>query len=144
MTSLLRERTPVHSNPPPSPGPYLRALGLKLGYPQCNLTEAAGDYARLGTVASLVPEAIDLEDVDALETACEADGPREPHVPFPEWIETQASWFRSLGSDAAEWLAAELQQLADLARTLRADTPEQLTDRRDTLAYERLQGAQPW
>jgi hypothetical protein len=163
MTTLLHPPPDVHSNPV-QPGPALRAVGTALNYHSVGLTEAAEYRAEHGTTAGC--ESIDLEDVDALDAACEADAsfdpddlpgvrdarawwaehadgwdaatvPGEPLLPFPDWIECQAGWFRSLSSNAGDWLAAELQQLADLARSLWADTPERLVDRRDAMDRER-------
>ena len=59
-----------------------------------------------------------------------------PAKPAAEWVETQASWFRSQRTAAGDWLAAEIQELADLARALHAATPEQFSDRRNTLSRD--------
>ena len=64
----------------------------------------------------------------------EADAPREPRLPLADWIECQAGWFRSQETSAAAFVAGELQQLAELARVLRAATVEQFVDRREALA----------
>ena len=130
---ILLAQTPVVNSNPPSPGPYLKALGQRLGYPPCNLTEAAEEYARLGTVAGCPADTVYEADVAELDAACAADAPREPRLPLADWIAAQASWFRSQRTAAGDWLAAEVQELADLARALHAATPEQLTDRRSAL-----------
>lgn len=56
-----------------------------------------------------------------------------PVPPLARWIDRQAAYYRGLGSDSAAWLAAEIQQLADLARLLHAATVDQLVDRRDVM-----------
>ena len=133
MSTLLRPTPPVHSNPPPAAGPALAALGRELRYTPCYLPEIAAVYAAAGSLADAPVDLVDLEDLAALELACEADAPREPRLPFAEWIQCQASWFGSQDTAAGRWLAAELTELADLARALCATGPEELDDRREAL-----------
>lgn len=52
------------------------------------------------------------------------DGPCEPTLPFPEFVAAHASWLRSLDSDPYAWLARKVDELADLARFLRAVGPD--------------------
>ena len=161
MTTLLRPPAPVHSNPP-EVGPYVRELGYRLGYNTTALLEAGRHFETAGTLADC--PVVEPEDVELLDESFDLDGPREPLLSFPDWIETCASYYRSLGSDAADWLAAEIQELADLARALHAATPDQFDGRRaalsrsernaefdafmradaDAEADDRLAGAQPW
>ena len=133
MTIL--HRTPPRVQPEPvRPGPALQAVGL---------VEAAEHYARAGTLAGC--ESVDPEDLDLLQSACDHDHdrgcdhgcPGEPRLPLADWIETQAAWFRSQETDAAAWLAGEMQELADLARALHAATIEQFDDRREALEHAR-------
>jgi hypothetical protein len=134
MSTLLHAPPPVHSNPPPaeiSPGPCLRAFGQDLHYPACNLIEAGRHYEAHGTVGGC--PVVEPEDVELLDTACEHDCPAEPRLPLADWIACQASYFRSLESDPAAWLAAEIQELADLAQSLHAATPDQFDGRRAAL-----------
>jgi hypothetical protein len=120
----------------------VRALGLALGYPACNLADAAAHHAAHSTVAGC--PVVDPEDVELFDESFDLDGPREPLVSFPDWIQGCASYYRSLGSDAADWLAAEIQELADLARLLNAVSPEQLLDRRAALGDPREREYPTW
>ena len=45
------------------------------------------------------------------------------------WIDAQAEAIRSHGSDLAMWLAAKVASIADDARSLSAETPDQFDDR---------------
>jgi hypothetical protein len=136
VTILHRAPPRVHSNPGHGlePGPTLLAVGRAAGYASCGLTEAAVHHGRYGTTIGC--PAIEPEDSDLLDEACEADGPCEPRLPLAEWAETQASWFRSQRTAAGDWLAAEIQELADLARALHSTTPEQFADRRQAMNHE--------
>lgn len=75
------------------------------------------------------------------EYAGEHDGdapePGLAALAFAEWIGVQAAWFRSEGTAAGAWLAAEIDELAVLARTLGALDPDQFDGRRDALEYGR-------
>lgn len=68
------------------------------------------------------------------------DIPSEPRLPFPEFIETQASWFRSFGHDAADFLTSQLDQIAATARYLKAKCPADF-DSRAALCERREGGA---
>lgn len=65
------------------------------------------------------------EAVDASEPE-----PSEPLLPFADWIETQAAYFRSLGTEAAAWLAGKVDDLAADARFMGARGPESYEDRK--------------
>jgi len=51
-------------------------------------------------------------------------------LPFDRWIELQAAAYRTEGTTAGAWLAAELDQLALLARHLGVKTPDEFDGRR--------------
>jgi hypothetical protein len=105
---------------------------MSLGYPHCNVAEMAEYFAVHGTTAGC--EVVEFEDVADLDAACEADGSGPPPaVPFARWIADQAEHFRRQDTAAGRWLAAELTELADLARALCATGPEELDDRREAL-----------
>jgi hypothetical protein len=90
----------------------------------------------------------------ALESLDLADAPGrapEPSLPFPELVAVQAAFFRSKGTPFFDWLAREVDDLAALARSLNATSPETFDDRRaqqerwlrereDVLAWEGLTG----
>lgn len=59
------------------------------------------------------------------------DAPGEPMLPFAEWIRVKASLIRLDGTDAAAWLAREIDRLAELAEALHAETPDQFDGRRE-------------
>ncbi len=52
---------------------------------------------------------------------------------FDAWIDSQAAAVRSLGTDAAEWLAGQMAALADRARYLNASTPAEYDERVEIL-----------
>lgn len=52
-----------------------------------------------------------------------APEPGGPTVTFVEWIALQACYFRSLGSDAGDWLASQIDSLSAMAGRLGATTP---------------------
>jgi hypothetical protein len=66
------------------------------------------------------------------------DGPREPHVSFPDWIRIQASLQRLHDSDAGDWLASKIEELAARAAFLGATTPADFEDRLDALEHEEV------
>ena len=66
------------------------------------------------------------------------DAPGVPTVPFPAWIELQASALRSHGTEAAGWLAGRLDELATLARFLKATTPAEFEAREEIADAELL------
>jgi hypothetical protein len=55
--------------------------------------------------------------------------PAEPMLPFAEWVGVEAAYYRSLGTDAGDWLSARLDRLAETARYLGAETPDEFDDR---------------
>ena len=159
MTTLAHPFAPVHSNPP-EVGPYMRALGYQLGYHSQGLLEAV-EYRAANATLDGCPS-VEPEDRERLDDAYDVDFPGPPRLPLADWIEVQAAWFRSQDTDAANWLASEVQELADLCRALHAATVDQFDGRRAALAKsernaefaafldaeadadERLAGAQPW
>lgn len=64
------------------------------------------------------------------DVLCDLPAPCEPRLPFAEWVSCQASWFRSQGTPAGDWAAAEFDQLAAQARELGAENPGQFDSRR--------------
>jgi hypothetical protein len=60
-------------------------------------------------------------------------GARHPF--FPEWIGNQASYLRSLGSDAADWLAGKIDELAREVQFTRATSPAQHEERVDVMSH---------
>lgn len=84
------------------------------------------------------PCQLDVDDLFGLDLveipAAEPDAPAEPRMAFPDWIALAASYYRSLNSHAGDWLAARIDQLAEQARLLGAETPDQFD------AREELQG----
>ena len=46
--------------------------------------------------------------VQSPSVPCDLSGPVAGVVPFPLWISSQASYYRSLGTDAGDWLADEI------------------------------------
>lgn len=63
----------------------------------------------------------------------DGDPPDEPRLPFAEWVRVKASLVRLDGSNAARWLAAEIDQLADLAEMVGAETPDQFDGRHEAM-----------
>lgn len=59
----------------------------------------------------------------------DADPAGEPQLPFAEWVRFKASLVRLDGTNAARWLAAEMDKLADTAERLGAQTPDQFDGR---------------
>lgn len=76
-------------------------------------------------------EAHALPDPEAIE-------PAAGFVPFADWLDAQASYFRSRHTSAAAWLAGELAHLAGLARGLGCETGWELDGRRVDLDADRL------
>ena len=52
-------------------------------------------------------------------------------VTLDEWLSEQIGYYRALGTNGGQFLAAELAQLVDIARFLHAATPEDFTARRE-------------
>jgi hypothetical protein len=63
----------------------------------------------------------------------------EPRLPFAELIETHAAYFRSLGTPVGDWLSGQLEELADMARTLRANSPDTYDARLEVLEADRVE-----
>jgi hypothetical protein len=59
--------------------------------------------------------------------------PGEPGLPLTDWIEAQASWYRSLATDAADLVADALTELARTVRLTRAATVIEYLDRAEVL-----------
>ena len=57
---------------------------------------------------------------------------------FPEWIEEQAGAFKAQRTQAGQWMAETMLELAATARFLGASTPEQYETRKQTLERDRL------
>ena len=98
------------------PGPELRALGMKLGYPFCNLADAATHHARHGTVEGC--EVVDPADVQALDVAADDDamaryadecGPESwgPWVDRDVWEPTEAT---EVAFEDQEWWHHETRE----------------------------------
>jgi hypothetical protein len=87
---------------------------------RADLDEAAILSALMGPMA----------DADAEDEAPAPGGFDEPALPFGEWIAAQASWFRSFGTDAADWMARQIDDLANEARFHGASSPADFDDRR--------------
>lgn len=64
--------------------------------------------------------------------AAEADDgePAEPALSFDAWIAVQAGWYRALGSEAGDWLAAKIDDLAHECAFHGATSPGDFDDRR--------------
>jgi hypothetical protein len=58
-------------------------------------------------------------------------------LPFPELIETHASYFRSLETAVGDFLARQLDELADMARLVRATSPDTYEARVEVLESDR-------
>jgi len=78
---------------------------------------------------------------DELPWECEPDAggstegvePAAGALPFAEWVDACAGYYRSEGTSAGRWLAKELGALASLARALHADGPDPFDARRAAL-----------
>lgn len=57
-------------------------------------------------------------------------------VTIDQWLDLQASWYRSHGTVAADWLAGRIAALADLARGLAAVTFADLDERAEAIEEE--------
>jgi hypothetical protein len=80
------------------------------------------------------PSLADLEwDMLRSRETATADPPAEPTLPMAEWIAVQAAYFRSLGSNLGDWLARRIDALAEQARSLQAETPDQYDAREELM-----------
>lgn len=86
------------------------------------------------------PSQADL-DWFAHQAAHEPAEPVSGIVSFPEWIQCQAACLRSLGSDAGDWLAAKIDEVAGRARFLHATSPGQYEARDEALSTGRIDEA---
>lgn len=77
------------------------------------------------------PEPADWEAIR--DGGCDLPGPVAGVLSFADWISVQASYYRSLGSDAADWLAREIEGMATTARFLGANNPNSFDDRLEVL-----------
>ncbi len=59
--------------------------------------------------------------------------PSDCRVPFSQWLDGCASYYRGQGGSAAEWLADRIAELADMARTLKASSPDDYEARLEVL-----------
>lgn len=59
--------------------------------------------------------------------------PSGPRAPFATWLADQASYYRSLGHPAADFLADVIAGTADMARSLRASSPAEYEARLEVL-----------
>jgi hypothetical protein len=60
-------------------------------------------------------------------------GQDEPRLPFDAWIACQANWYRSFGTEAADWLADEIGRLAAEVRALEARCPSEFEARSEAM-----------
>jgi hypothetical protein len=72
--------------------------------------------------------------------ATPAPEPKPPAEPdrLADWIEEQAAAFKAQQTQAGQWMAETMFELAATARFLGAATPEQFETRKQTLEQERL------
>jgi hypothetical protein len=61
--------------------------------------------------------------------AGDAEPPSDARMPFADWLACQASWYRSFGTEAADYLAGLIDGHAGWARTLGAQSPADLAER---------------
>jgi len=76
-------------------------------------------------------------------SAASAPEPKPRGVPaepdrLADWIEEQAEGFKAQETQAGQWMAETMFELAATARFLGAATPEQFETRKQTLEQERL------
>src|SRR4051794_22416237 len=74
--------------------------------------------------AGLVPlELVDPLADDDSPGLDDLPAPSEPRVPFAQWLADQASYYRSLGTEAGAFVAELIQGTAEMARSLKAASP---------------------
>jgi hypothetical protein len=123
MSTLPRNRLPVHSDPASAwDWPSWTDDVINLGLP-----DPDGGNDEDGW-----PDPADSAWWAQFDDAPEGSPPGEPTLPFAHWIRAEASMVRLQGGNAAKWLADEMDQLADLAEYLGAETPDQFLGRRES------------
>lgn len=75
---------------------------------------------------------------DRIDFAGSAAAPSPEPDRLADWIEEQAAAFKAQETQAGQWMAETMFELAATARFLGAATPEQFETRKQTLEQERL------
>lgn len=86
-------------------------------------------------------EMLSLSPPELIDPLADDDMPAPiiPSVPFAQWLEDQASYFRSLGHSGADFIAELIQSAAETARALQASSPSEYEAR-----FEVLDGHDEW
>jgi hypothetical protein len=117
MATVHRTKTPINLDPETALDRRLRELANET-YDERPFEPDPDDLAYLA-------------ETDGHELA----GPVAGILDLPEWLAAQAAWYRSRGSDAADWLGAAIDRMAQLVHWTGATIPAEHDDRMEV--YDR-------